>query len=299
MATEDVPGGFWADFGLNTSTGLLSASALYLSVRCRVPNLAVTGIALFAPIVAGKTAGPGGSVFVVLGLAVVIGIVIGIALVGLVLGLQIPAWGASLGVTGLLIAWSTSLVDNQQLEVAVGNSIGAWGIPLLIVSAALAIGFAVASPAAVAPAGSGLDRAAADAPERDTQMVTRQAVAIVVSSAIAAVAGALFVLRTTVLSGQSGLDLTRPLSILLLSAASLRGRGSGVIGLVAAAIAIDAASILLIYPDGTYVDHLLITGGLACVGLIVGGVLELISTGRSQSMPTPLSAPTAPTDPST
>jgi ribose/xylose/arabinose/galactoside ABC-type transport system permease subunit len=298
VVIEDVPGELWKILGLRTSISLLAALALYLSVRFRVPNLAVASIALFASLVAGKAAGPDGSSLTVIGLAVVIGVVIGIMLAGLVVGLRIPAWGATLGVTGLLLAWSLKLTNGETSQVAIGNTVTDLGIPLLLITIVVSIGLAIASLVLIAPGED--DRSAPRQPSSDNRARALQCGALVVSSAIAALAGALLALRSQAVNGQTGLDLTVPLGILLLCGASLRGRGSGVVGLAAAAIVIETASIWSSFRDGDFTDQLLIAGGLAFVGLIVGGVLELVSSQRPpvaepwQTSPPPPSSPPPP-----
>ncbi len=299
VTSQDVPGDFWKSYGLQTAIGLLGAVALYLSVRFGVPNLAVAGIAIFASVLSGKAAGPEGSSMVVIGLAVVIGLVIGVVLAGLVVGLRIPAWGATLGVTGLLAALSLKSVDGQTVQVATGNSIIDWGIALLVVAVALSVGVAVAG--LVLGSRSGHDDVGT--PEkrplaRDPQTLVLQAVALIVSSAIAAFVGALLALRANAVNGQTGLDLARPLSILLLSAVSLRGRGSGIVGLVAAAVVIETAAIWTMFRGNEFVDQLVIAGGLALLGLVVGGVLELVSARRPvQSSPSHMMLPPLPPSP--
>lgn len=91
---------------LGTAAVGLIASAMALSLRAGVPNLAVGGIAVVASLYFGQHAGSGTPSAILLALAVSAGVGLLLALV--VVGLHVPAWAAGLAALLGLFGWSTS-----------------------------------------------------------------------------------------------------------------------------------------------------------------------------------------------
>jgi ribose/xylose/arabinose/galactoside ABC-type transport system permease subunit len=91
---------------LGTAAVGLIASAMALSLRAGVPNLAVGGIAVVTSLYFGQHAGSGTRTAVLLALAICAGA--GLLLGLVIVGLHVPAWAAGLGALLGLFAWSAT-----------------------------------------------------------------------------------------------------------------------------------------------------------------------------------------------
>jgi ribose transport system permease protein len=274
VVVEDVPADFLNNLALQISIGLISALGVYVTMRVSVPNLAVPGIFVVAPLVGVKVVGAEGSTAVLIVVSVLVGVLVGLVLVGLVVVVRVPAWGATLVVAGILTAFGFRLVEDGGL-IRVGERVSVvdWGIPLLVVSGVVAVSVAVGSlfvPHTSRQFGDGLL-----AQRRDATTIVVQSGALIVSSVLAAVAGVVVTLRIGVADVRSGQDLLVPLSILFLGGASLRGNRTGVVSLVAAAVVVETAALWSTFRDGSSgADRLLVVGGLGLLGLVVGALLD-------------------------
>jgi predicted ABC-type sugar transport system permease subunit len=281
--TEDRPG-LWKVLTIQCGLALLLAVALDISVRASVPNLAVAGISTAASVIAAKVVGEDGSAAAIIGIAAVVGAFVGVGLALLVVLLRAPAWAATLGAAIALFAVSLRVTGdgstrNRILRVR-PIATDAWGWPVLIVAAGLAIAVGLVSwlPGsqrmldALRSAGIGRERVAPT-----TWLV--QSGALIASSVVAAVAGAVLLLRVGGALAASA-DLFRPLSIVLLAGISLRGRAGGITTLVSAALLLAVADFWTQLRGWDFSWTVTISAAAAIIGLIVGSVLELVARSR-------------------
>ena len=288
--TEDLPSVFWDDFGLQCAISVLAGLTLYASIRLRVPNLAVAGIAGLGTAVAARVADNDSSGLVFMAVAVFVGLFVGVALAVLVVGLRIPSWAATIGMTGLLLGVSFEL-DGGGSGVQIDPG-GRWvvdrGIIVFFFAAVLAVGVAIAM-LFVRTTDGGTDEV-----RRDGSTMVLQALVLVSTSGLAGLVGALIVLRQSFVPSGNVSDLTRSLAVVLLCGISLRGRGAGVFALIAAAVVVETTTFWMLLHDFDYADQLVLVGVLALVGLVVGGVLELTDPAPRPSAPIARPAPPPP-----
>ena len=210
----------------------IPAMAFSLSLRGAVPNLAVVPLAALGGSVFAASAvdqGLAAGVLQALALTGIVGLVMG----ALVVGLRVPSWAASIP-AGLLAAGLSPVIaagPEAGLPSAPGFVTADW--PLFVVFLVLSVGTGLLC---LVPG----VRRTLGAYREDVEWGRRGLVAgfvalavLVVSSAVAGVAGALTVLQTNIAGSSGGAgDLLFPLAAVLLGGASVYGRRVGVAGTV-------------------------------------------------------------------
>lgn len=249
--------------------GALAAGSA-LSLRAGAPNLAVGAVAIAAALHFGRNAGGGvlQTLLVVVGLCALIGLVQG----GIIVGLHVPAWAASLGVAVLLLAWSTL----QDVENVSGNYDPVahayyWfgGFCALSVIASL-VGLVPWVRRVV-----GRFRPVADPAHRRgwiAGLITL--VATVVATTLAGVGGVLIVTDSGAPAASAGFELTAlALGAALLGGTSAYGRRGGIFGTV---FAVSLLVVLGEYGDETGRDWSpgLVAAAAIGLGLVVTRLVE-------------------------
>jgi len=251
-----------------TVLGLVTAASA-VALRAGAPNLAVGGVAVFGALYLSQY-GSGtwfGSAALAIGICAAIGLVQGL----IVVGLQVPAWAASLAVALGLIAWSS------------GRTVGAFGALYDPAPHAyywfggfglLSVGASLVGLVPAIRRGFGRFRPVID-PARRRGMVAALITlgATVVSSVLAGLGGMLAVSFYQEAAPTNGLELTAlALGGALLGGTSAFGRRGGIFGTVFAAALL---AVSLAYAERT--DRAWSVAGIAAVAIVVGlGVTRLI-----------------------
>ncbi len=250
------------DLALATTVLGLVVAASAVSLRAGAPNLAVGGVAVFAALYLGQHGSGGwfGPAATVIGICAAIGLAQGLVVVGL----QVPAWAASLAVAIGLVAWSS------------GKTAGALGAGYDPAPHAyywfggfclLSVGASVLGLVPTIRRGFGRFRPVIDPARRRGKVAALITLgATVASSALAGLGGvlALSVYREAVPT--NGLELTAlALGGALLGGTSAFGRRGGIFGTVFAAALL---SVGLAYAQAA--DRTWSAAGIATVAILVG-----------------------------
>jgi ribose/xylose/arabinose/galactoside ABC-type transport system permease subunit len=242
----------------------LAAAAIALSLRAAAPNLAVGTVAVAASVYFGQHARDNlqQTVLILLGAAVAVGVVQGL----LVVGLQVPAWAASLAVALALAAWMGSssglvLTDGYSPDTDAYLWFGGFCAVSL-----------VATLLGLIPTvrrGLGRFRAVADpARRRGVAAGLIVIVVTVVSTLLGSLSGVLSVLTIRQARPGIGLELTAlALGAALLGGTSAFGRRGGILGTIFAAGLITVV--------GVYSDK----AGLHWPTLYIGAVAIALGLG--------------------
>jgi ribose/xylose/arabinose/galactoside ABC-type transport system permease subunit len=255
------------------------AMAFSLSLRGGVPNLAVVPLAtLGGSVFAAATVDQGlaSGVLQAGALTGIVGLVIG----ALVVGLRVPSWAASIP-AALLAAGLAPIIASGPavaLPSAPGFVTADW--PLFLVFAVLSVGTGLLC---LVPA----VRRTLGAYREDVEFGRRGLVAgfvalavLIVSSAVAGLAGVVNLLQTNVAGSTGGTgDLLFPLAAVLLGGASVYGRRVGVAGTVLGVlILVTAQHLWLLSGVGaqytTYGGTYALAGVAAIAGLLATPLVE-------------------------
>jgi ribose/xylose/arabinose/galactoside ABC-type transport system permease subunit len=214
-----------------TVLGLLGAG-MALSLRAGVPNLAVGGVAAAASVYFGQHFGSGLTTALLLTLAICAGVGLVQGLV--VVGLQVPAWAAGLGVGLGLFAW---LAGQGAVRLTGGYDPLPHAYYWFGGFCALSLIASVVGLVPVIRRGFGRFRPVVDPARRRGTVAALIAVAATVgSSVLAGTAGVLTVLVARTATASDGLELTAlALGVALLGGTSAFGRRGGIFGTIFAA----------------------------------------------------------------
>ncbi len=250
------------ELALATSVLGLVAAASALALRAGAPNLAVGGVAVFAALYLGQHGSGGwfGPAATVIGICALIGLAQGL----IVVGLQVPAWAASLAVAVGLIAWSSGKT---------AGSLGAGYDPAPHAYywfggfCLLSVGASVLGLVPTIRRGFGRFRPVIDpARRRGTVAALITLSATVVSSVLAGLGGVLAISVYRDAAPTSGLELTAlALGGALLGGTSAFGRRGGIFGTV---FAVALLSVGLAYAQAA--DRTWSVAGVATVAILVG-----------------------------
>lgn len=286
-----VAGPIW---GTIAYTGLL-ATGLALSLRAGVPNLAVGQICALSAVVVAAAAEAGWPLPLGAVVALAVGLVVG-CLLGLVAGLtSVPAWAASLGVSGGLSAALLAIFGREMYSL---NGPG-WGVGFHVVGVLLFLLVSIGGGAcwqipALREALSA-NRAPTDPAPWRPRKLSGALVGMVGSSVLAALAGVflVFVLRFSTAGDWSHLLLVA-LAAVLLGGVNARGRRGGIAGTTLATVLLVLLGYLFAihgFPaavsDISYAVAILL-------GLVVGWLLEW--SGGKLGRARPRTVPSKPAD---
>jgi len=267
----------------------LIATGLAFSLRAAVPNLAVGAIASGSGVLIAELGaeadwerGPA------IGLALLGGLLTGLALAVIVVMFHVPAWAASLGASLLIGAVAVGVTGGDASRLDNGLSdLGstAWTWFGFFVAVSIVGGVCWAAPGLRRRMGG--TRQDRDPAQRASASAAAGAViALVVSSTLAAGAGALAVIRLGVGQPQFADSLTWvALAAVLVGGVSGFGRRAGVFGTVLGVLLFSLIQLELTLESVDSWVFTLIVGGGILVGLIVSRLLE--ATGRKRPKPAP------------
>ena len=250
------------ELALATTVLGLVAAASAVSLRVGAPNLAVGGVAVFAALYLGQhgSAGWFGPAATVIGICAAIGLVQGLVVVGL----QVPAWAASLAVAVGLVAWSSGRTAGP-LGAGYDPTPHAYywfgGFCLL------SVGASVLGLVPTIRRGFGRFRPVIDpARRRGTVAALTTLGATVASSALAGLGGVLALSVYREAAPTNGLELTAlALGGALLGGTSAFGRRGGIFGTV---FAVALLSVGLAYAQAA--DRTWSAAGIATAAVMVG-----------------------------
>jgi ribose/xylose/arabinose/galactoside ABC-type transport system permease subunit len=256
----------------------LVATGLACSLRAAVPNLAVGAIAASAATLAGRVMAEDVS-FMLAALVVLTGaLLVGLVLAVVVVGLQVPAWAASLGIGLLVVALATAVDGRQGRPVreagAVTDAPWLWFGVFVLVSVA---GGAVCAAPEVRRWLGGM-RGDRDPGQRPTGGAAAGAALALVGSTVLAAAGGLVlsaVLGFAEPANPLGVLLTA-LAAVLLGGVSAFGRRAGVFGTVLGVLLVLLVLRIVTHLELDVRDAVL--GAAIVLGLAVNRALE--ATGR-------------------
>jgi ribose/xylose/arabinose/galactoside ABC-type transport system permease subunit len=216
-----------------TIFGLIGMAAA-VSLRAGAPNLAVGAVAVAAAAYFGQHAGSGfaAPLGIVIGLAAAVGAVQGLVVVGL----HVPGWAVSVGVTLALLAW---IATQPVLTFADGYNAAPqayWWFGTVAAVSVISGLVGIATP--IRRAVGGFRPVVDPAKRRPVGPAVITFLATIASSIIAAVAGVLMISvdRSTPTSG-SVMEITAVgLGVALLGGTSAFGRRGGIFGTMLAAV---------------------------------------------------------------
>jgi ribose/xylose/arabinose/galactoside ABC-type transport system permease subunit len=250
------------DLALATTVLGLVAAASAVSLRAGAPNLAVGGVAVFAALYLGQHGSGGwlGPAATVIGICAAIGVAQGLVVVGL----QVPAWAASLAAAIGLVAWSS------------GKTAGALGAGYDPAPHAyywfggfclLSVGASALGLVPTIRRGFGRFRPVIDPARRRGKVAALITLgATVASSALAGLGGVLALSVYREAAPTNGLELTAlALGGALLGGTSAFGRRGGIFGTV---FAVALLSVGLAYAQAAHRPWS--AAGIATVAILVG-----------------------------
>jgi ribose transport system permease protein len=244
------------------TAGVLGAVAIAfsLSLRGAVPNLAVVPLAaLGAATYANVTVAGAGTTEAVLravGLAAALGLLMG----ALVVGLRVASWAASAAVALLSTGLAVAVLPDEFVS---GPDLSSAGPLIFAGVAALSIGTGLLCliPAVRRTLGAYRDEVGSPRPGASANVVA--VVVLVVSSAVAGVAGVLPLLGGEPPAAALTAEVWLPLAAVFLGGASVHGRRVGVTGTVLAVLVLSS------------VNHIWLTSGIQTGPIGAGAVLAI------------------------
>jgi len=267
-------------------TGLI-ATGLACSLRAAVPNLAVGAVGVTAAVLLARIQGEDVGFFPAALLVLVAAVAVGVALAVVVIGLHVPAWAASLGVSLLVVGLATVVNGRTgtgfRPEEAVTDVPWLWFALFVMIS--VGGGLACAAPAVRQwLGGTRGDRDPADRP--GAAPATGAALALVASTVLAAFGG-------IVLS--SGLGFAEPatptgsvfvaLAAVLVGGVSAFGRRGGVFGTLLGVVLV-ILTMRLALRTGTDLYNVVL-GAAIVGGLAVTRLLEAVGRRTVPVRPEP------------
>jgi ribose/xylose/arabinose/galactoside ABC-type transport system permease subunit len=257
----------------------IPAMAFSLSLRGAVPNLAVVPLAALGGSVFAAAGSDQGVASGVLQAATLTGIV-GLVMGALVVGLRVPSWAAS--IAGALLAAGLAPIIASGPDVTPPSAPGFlradW--PMFVVFAVLSVGTGLLCLVPRVRRTLGAYREDVELGRRGLVAGFAALAVLIVSSAVAGLAGVLTLLQTNVAGSAGGTgDLLFPLAAVLLGGASVYGRRVGVAGtLLGVLILVTVQHLWLLSGVGAqysaYGGAYALAGVAAIVGLLATPLVE-------------------------
>ena len=267
------------------TASLLLATAVAVSLRAAVPNLAVGSIATAAGVLVGVLSTKeqltlGAATGVTAGAGAAVGLLLGVV----VAGLRAPAWAASLAAVALLGAAAVGLSGGSGVLLTEGPDLLRWPWPLFLGAVAISVAGGAVALAPRPRAALGAFRPSGDPAGRRGLRGNSVAITVLVLSSLLATAGglvAVFRLKAA-LPGASALETTTLTAVgaALLGGVSVHGRRGGVFGTALAVVTIQL--LLLWFALGNYPvwTAQVVAGGAIVTGLVVSRIVEGLGTPR-------------------